>query len=385
MEKQGVTKMNPFNQAWEILKESKFSEIPPHLEDYTWAHSALMGNFLSPKEMEVYEKLDDNDERMKYLNSRMYTECEECGSFHNKEICEHCLLANDEYTPNPQYEKTRLGNKEFASEKELLGYLEGNSPQKDTQKPHSQFKLTNFGNINAGEEPVMYTHVTGKSDIPSIMQHGLDPEFADVRNQGIWEAEQAKLRKPESAPIYSTNRKHDYHEYSGLLPAIHDMMPEEVRELYDSPTNLTPEEQREAIINAMKPAVFLTQPDTTALRVMAGLMSENNPKVVGVRGMLPPNKLGERNIDETHDAGLPEKISLDKIPPEQLVFYNQKLTPNLGYGMSRELGEPLSIAEDSPVMNMIADYRNLYEQGVVPQPGYFPTQEDYDRYQANRQ
>ena len=137
MEKQGITKMNPFNQAWAILKESKFSEIPPHLEDYTWAHSALMANFLSPKEMEVYEKLDNNDERMKYLNSRMYTECEECGYFHNKKICEHCLLANDEYTPNPQYEKTRLGNKDFASEKELLEYLEGNPPQKGTHTPHS--------------------------------------------------------------------------------------------------------------------------------------------------------------------------------------------------------------------------------------------------------
>ena len=371
--------MNPFNQAWEILKAPIFKG---YLEgDFS---ADVMSNFLPPNEMDIYEKLD-NDERLDFLNARMYTECEECGWLHNNPICDYCDVANDEYTPNPQYEKTRLGNKEFASEKELLEYLEGNSPQKGTQKPHSQFKLTNFGNINAGEEPVMYTHVAGKRDIPSIMARGLNPEFADIRNQGIWEAEQAKLRKPESAPIYSTNRKHDYHEYSGLLPAIHDMMPEEVRELYDSPTNLTPEEQREAIINAMKPAVFLTQPDTTALRVMANLKHGEEPRVVGVRGMLPPNKLGERNIDETHDTGLPEKISLDKIPPEQLVFYNQNLTPNLGYGMSRELNEPLSIAEDSPVMNTISDYRNLYEQGVVPQPGYFPTQEHYDRYQANRQ
>ena len=365
--------MNPFNQAWAILKESKFSEIPPHLEDYTWAHSALMANFLSPKEMEVYEKLDNNDERMKYLNSRMYTECEECGYFHNKEICEHCLLANDEYTPNPQYEKTRLGNKEFASEKELLEYLEGNPPQKGTHTPHSQFKLTNFGNINAGEEPVMYTHVAGEKDIPSIMQHGLNPKFADIRNQGIWEAEQAKLHRPR----ININREHGFHEYSGLLPAIHDMMPEEVRELYDSPTNLTPEEQREVIINAMKPAVFLTQPDETALKVMAQLKRVvDDPKVVGVRGMLPPNKLGERNIDETHDSGLPEKISLDAIPPEQLVFYNQDIAPKY---------KPIKIAENSPIMNTISDYQNLYQQGVVPQPGYFPTQEHYDRYQANRQ
>ena len=346
MEKQGVTGMNPFNQAWVILKESKFSEIPPDLDV------------------------------SRTQQSRLYTECEECGWIHNNPICDYCEVANDEYTPNPQYEKTRLGNKEFASEKELLEYLEANPPQKGTQKPHTQFKLTNFGNINAGEEPVMYTHVAGKRDIPSIMQHGLDPEFADIRNQGVWEAEQAKLRKPESAPIYSTNRKHDYHEYSGLLPAIHDMMPEEVRELYDSPTNLTPEEQREAIINAMKPAVFLTQPDKTPLKVMGHLRRLDDPRVVGVRGMLPPNKLGERNIDETHDSGLPEKISLDTIPPEQLVFYNQNIAPR---------NKPIEIAEGSPVMNMTRDYLDLYAQGVVPQPGYFPTQEDYDRYQANRQ
>ena len=135
----------------------------------------------------------------------------------------------------------------------------------------------------------------------------------------------------------------------------------------------------------MKPAVFLTQPDKTALTVMGNLMHRDEPRMVGVRGMLPPNKLGERNIDETYDKGLPEKVSLEKIPPEKLVFYNQDVTDNLGYGMSRKLGEPLSVAEDSPVMNMIADYRNLYEQGVVPEPGYFPTQEHYDRYQANRQ
>lgn len=383
--------MNPFNQAWVILKESEFSKA------------------YNPEIPDVYENIDGDFNLSRAYTSRLYTECEECGWLHNNPICDYCEAVHDEYIPNPQYEKTRLGNKEFASEKELLEYLEANPPQKYTNpllinKPNSQshqLKLTNFGDIDEelgpalvntntlseylGEEPVMYTHVTDRGRIPSIMTRGLDPELADTRNQGVWEAEQAKLRKPESAPIYSTNRKHDYHEYSGLLPAIHDMMPEEVRELYDSPTNLTPEEQREAIINAMKPAVFLTQPDKTALRVMAGLMRENNPKVVGVRGMLPPNKLGERNIDETHDAGLPEKISLDTIPPEQLVFYNQNLTPSLGYGMSRKLGEPLSVAEDSPVMNMIADYRNLYEQGVVPQPGYFPTQEDYDRYQANRQ
>ena len=379
--------MNPFNQAWVILKESKFSEIPPDLN---------LGSAYS---------------------SRMYTECEECGWLHNNPICDYCEAVDNEYIPNPQYEKTRLGNKEFANEKELLEYLEANPPQKYTNpllinKPNSQshqLKLTNFGDIDEelgpalvntntlseylGEEPVMYAHMAGKRDIPSIMARGLDPEFANTRSQGVWEAEQAKLHTPESQPIYvdsnnnplPTNRKHDYHEYSGLLPAIHDMMPEEVRELYDSPTNLTPEEQREAIINAMKPAVFLTQPDKTALTVMGNLMHRDEPRMVGVRGMLPPNKLGERNIDETYDKGLPEKVSLEKIPPEKLVFYNQDVTDNLGYGMSRKLGEPLSVAEDSPVMNMIADYRNLYEQGVVPEPGYFPTQEHYDRYQANRQ
>ena len=320
--------MNPFNQAWVILKESKFSEIPPDLDV------------------------------SRTQQSRLYTECEECGWIHNNPICDYCYELNDEYTPNPQYEKTRLGNKEFVSEKELLEYLEGNPPQKGTQKPHTQFKLTNFGNINAGEEPVMYAHVAGKRDIPSIMQHGLDPDFANIRNQGIWEAEQAKLHRPR----INLNRKDGYHEYSGLLPAIHDMMPEEVRELYDSPTNLTPEEQREAIINAMKPAVFLTQPDTTPLKVMANLRRRDKPRVVGVRGMLPPNKLGERNIDETHDAGLPEKISLDAIPPEQLVFYNEDLKdsdglfiPSLSY-YRHILGEPLTEeAEGSPVMNMISN------------------------------
>lgn len=337
--------MNPFNQAWVILKESNVYDSDLNLSSaYT---------------------------------SRMYTECEECGWLHNNPICDYCEAVHNEYTPNPQYEKTRLGNKEFANEKELLEYLEANPPQKGTHKPHTQLKLTNFGNINAGEEPVMYAHMAGKRDIPSIMARGLDPKFANTRSQGVWEAEQAKLHTPESAPIYPTNRKHDYHEYSGLLPAIHDMMPEEVRELYDSPTNLTPEEQREAIINAMKPAVFLTQPDETPLKVMGQLKRVvDDPRVVGVRGMLPPNKLGERNIDETHDSGLPEKISLDTIPPEQLVFYNQNIAPRY---------KPIEIAEGSPIMNTISDYRNLYQQGVVPQPGYFPTQEDYDRYQANKQ
>lgn len=377
--------MNPFNQAWVILKESKFSKA------------------YDPERPNVYDYIDGDMVLGSAYSSRLYTECEECGWLHNNPICDYCEAVHNEYIPNPQYEKTRLGNKEFANEKELLEYLEANPPQKYTNpllinKPnsqHHQLKLTNFGDIDEelgpalvnthtlseylGEEPVMYTHVTDRANIPSIMARGLDPELADIRNQGVWEAETVKLRKPESEPT------HDYHEYSGLLPAIHDMMPEEVRELYDSPTNLTPEEQREAIISAMKPAVFLTQPDTTAIRAMANTLRGENPKVVGVRGMLPPNKLGERNIDETYDKGLPEKVSLEKIPPENLVFYNQDVTDNLGYGMSRKLGEKLEVAGDSPVMNMIADYRNLYEQGVVPQPGYFPTQEDYDRYQANRQ
>lgn len=368
--------MNPFNQAWVILKESNVYDSDLNLSSaYT---------------------------------SRMYTECEECGWLHNNPICDYCEAVHNEYNPNPQYEKTRLGNKEFANEKELLEYLEANPPQKGTHKPHTQLKLTNFGDIDyelgpalvntntlseyLGEEPVMYAHMAGKRDIPSIMARGLDPEFANTRSQGVWEAEQAKLHTPESQPIYvdsnnnplPTNRKHDYHEYSGLLPAIHDMMPEEVRELYDSPTNLTPEEQREAIINAMKPAVFLTQPDKTALTVMGNLMHRDEPRMVGVRGMLPPNKLGERNIDETHDMGLPEKTSLEKIPPERLVFYNQDLKPIIGYGATPE-HHGLNLAEDSPVMNTISDYQNLYQQGVVPQPGYFPTQEHYDRYQANRQ
>tara|TARA_Y100001973_G_C5176594_1_gene322341 strand:- start:1270 stop:1797 length:528 start_codon:yes stop_codon:yes gene_type:complete len=175
------------------------------------------------------------------------------------------------------------------------------------------------------------------------------------------------------------------------------MNPEKVKELYTDYTNLdgpTPEEQREAIIGAMKPAVFLTQPDTAALQAMASVKRDRDPRVVGVRGMLPPNKLGERNIKETFDPNVPEKITLDKIPPEQLVFYNQKLkdTETLG-GRLEEIPEDERTEDKKfqfipyphPIMNVISNYQDLYEQGVVPQPGYFPTQEHYDRYQANRQ
>ena len=362
--------MNPFNQAWVILKNLDY---PPSVD--------LMSNKLTPSELGEYELLDTH-RKIDYLNARMYTECDECGYIHNEPVCGYCKDVEGEHNPNPQHSKTRFGNKEFANEKELLDYLELNPPKQHPPEPNkwgTQFKLTNFADIGAGEKPVMYFHGTEGEDVPNIMREGLRPEKMQTHRTDDWERMVARV-KPEGK-----------HDLSGVLPSLYKN-PEWIKQLYrrrpgeelrmqDLIDDMVNEHRgigihedgryygdkkgaqairSEAERNSeLKPSIFMGQPTLGAKSWVTSNL-HNDPQMIGVRGMRQPDIYGERNIDDTHDLNLPEKIIQENIPIEDLVFYGGIQNPQI----------------DEAIQN----YRNMHEQGIVPKPGYFPTQEDYDRY-----
>lgn len=357
----------PFDQAWLILKNLDLN--PPSID--------LMSNKLTPSELGEYGLLED-DKKIDYLNARMYTECEDCGYIHNEPVCSFCKDVEGEHNLNPQYNKTRFGNKEFANEKELLDFLELDSPKQTSTKPSTQFKLTNFGDINAGEKPVMYLHGTEGDDVPFIMREGLKPKKMQDSRTDAWERMTARVKSDSKRDLsgvlpslYKNPEwiKQLYRRRPGEELRMEELIDDKLRERRGMPSDwfshtkdIHSEEKEEEEIDAMtalKPSLFVSQP-TPGAKAWVDSNIKNNPQMIGVRGMRQPDIYGERNIDDTHDVNLPEKLIQENIPPEDLVFYGGTQNPEIN--------------------EAIKNYRNMHEQGLIPKPGYFPTQEDYDRY-----